>query len=66
MGRLVCAGMRTKESRKLALECHAGDNQPTGGCGFSKHSQGTRVQIPPTWLEPREEAAPWGANPDTI
>ena len=30
MGRLVCAGMRTKESRKLALECHAGDNRPTG------------------------------------
>lgn len=26
MGRFVCAGMRTKEGRKLALECHAGDN----------------------------------------
>lgn len=26
MGRFACAGMRTKEGRKLALECHAGDN----------------------------------------
>lgn len=66
MGRLVCAGMRTKESRKLALECHAGDKQPTGGCAFSKHSQRTRVQIPPTGLEPQEGAAPWGANTDEI
>lgn len=50
MGRLVCAGMRTKESRKLALECHAGYN---GGCAFSKLRQETGVQISPTGPEPR-------------
>lgn len=27
MGRLLCAGMRTKEGRKLALECCAGDKR---------------------------------------
>lgn len=27
MGRFECSGMRTKESRKLTLECHAGDNR---------------------------------------
>lgn len=36
MGRFACAGMRTKGSRKLTLERHAGDNQ---SCAFSKHSQ---------------------------
>lgn len=50
MGRLVCAGMRTKESRKLALECHAGYN---GGCAFSKHRQGNGVQMSPAGPEPR-------------
>ena len=59
MGRLVCAGMRTKESRKLALECHAGDDR---GCAFSKHSQGTGAQISPAGPEPREEAAPQGCK----
>lgn len=53
MGRLVCAGMRTKESRKLTLECHAGWRQPGAalsantarelGCGFLQ--QGLRLGL---------------------
>lgn len=38
MGRLACAGMRTKESRKLALECHAGDDR--GGLCFQQTQPG--------------------------
>lgn len=48
MGRLVCAGMRTKEGRKLTLECHTGDNRPglcfqqtqpgNQGAGFSSRA----------------------------
>lgn len=47
MVRFACAGMRTKESRKLTLECHAGDNQ---GC-FQQTWPGTGVRIAPTGPE---------------
>lgn len=63
MGRLVCAGMRTKESRKLALECHAGDN---GGCAFSKHCQGTGVQMSLTGPEPRRRQLFRGTTQQTL
>lgn len=55
MGRLVCAGMRTKEGRKLALECHAGDNR---GLGFQQTQPRTGAQASPSEPGP-EEAAPW-------
>ena len=64
MGRLACAGMRTKESRKLALECHAGDDR--GGCAFSKHSQenwgadlANRVQAPEEGADPQGCKRQW-------
>lgn len=59
MGRLVCAGMRTKESRKLALECHAGYNR---GCACSKLCQETGVQISPTGPEPHRRQLFRGGN----
>lgn len=49
MGRLVCAGMRTKEGRKLALECHAGEDQ---GLGFQQSQPRTRAQGSPSEPQP--------------
>lgn len=56
MGRFMCAGMRTKAGRKLALECHAGDDR---GRAFHKPRQGTGARVSPTGLS-LEEAARQG------
>lgn len=49
MGRLACAGMRTKAGRKLALERHAGDDW---GAGLSANPAGEPGQVPPAGPEP--------------
>lgn len=60
MGRFACAGMRTKESRKLTLECHAGDSQ---GCAFSTHGQELGWGLLQQGPKPqRREAGPRGAD----
>lgn len=60
MGRLACAGMRTKAGRKLALERTL---PTTGGLGFQQTQPGSQGRFPQQGLNPRAGAGGGGGSP---